>query len=62
MRSGAAARVWTNRDGIGATGSQTGAPSPGNVSAVGGGFIPTLSMGGGMGISRHSKLVWAAAA
>ena len=41
--------LWTNRREIGANASQTGAPRRGNVIAVGGGFYPTLSLGGGAG-------------
>ena len=62
MRPGAAALVWRNRHGTGANASQTGARKPGNVSAVGGGFIPTLSMGGGAGGLGRSRFVWGAAA
>jgi hypothetical protein len=62
MRCGAAVRVWTNRHGTGADGSQTGAPKPGSVSAVGGGFFPTLSVGGGVGASGRSRGVWKARA
>jgi hypothetical protein len=60
MRRGAAETVWTNRRETGASASQTGAPKPDNVSAVGGGFFPTLSMGGGAGVSGRSRLVWGA--
>jgi hypothetical protein len=51
-----AAALWTNRHGTGAHASQTGAPKPANVSAEGGGFIPTLSMGGEAGIPGRSRL------
>jgi hypothetical protein len=59
MRRGATL-VWTNRHGTGANASQTGAPKPGSVSAVGGGFFPTLSMGGGAGASGRSRGFWGA--
>jgi hypothetical protein len=55
MRRATAALVWTNRHGTGANGSLTRAPKAGNVSAVGGGFFPTLSMGGGVGASGRSR-------
>ena len=38
----------TNRHAFGAEASQTCAPAADNVAAVGGGFIPTLLMGGGV--------------
>jgi hypothetical protein len=57
MMGGAAAPVWTNRHGTGAGGSQTGARKASNVSAVGGGFFPTLSMGGGAGVSSRSQRI-----
>jgi hypothetical protein len=62
MSCGAAARVWTNRHGTGANASQTGAPKAGSVSAVGGGFFPTLSMGGGAAASGGSRGIWRAGA
>jgi hypothetical protein len=62
MRRGTAAVVWTNRHGPGANASQTGARKPGNISAVGGGFIPTLSMGGGAVGFGRSQFVWGACA
>jgi hypothetical protein len=58
MRRGAATTVWTDRRETGANASQTGAPKPDNVSAVGGGFFPTLSMGGGAGASGRSRAGW----
>ena len=44
-------RVWTNRHAIGAAASQTRAPKPGTVTSEGGGFNPTLLLGGGAGSS-----------
>ena len=58
MKREAATLVWTNRHENGARASQMGARQPGNVSAVGGGFIPTLSMGGGVGVLARSRRVW----
>ena len=46
--------------GVGADTSQTGAPKPDSVIAVGGGFIPTLSMGGGAGFSGLARCGWEA--
>ena len=46
----------TNRHAFGAEASRTRAPAAGNVIAVGGGFIPTLQMGGGVGGVRPSKV------
>jgi hypothetical protein len=60
MTRGAAALVWKNRHGTGANASQTRARKLGNVFAVGGGFIPTLSMGGGAGGLGGSRFVWGA--
>ena len=60
MSRAAVARVWTNRRGSGADPSQTCAQNPANVSAVGGGFFPTLSMGGGAGVSDRSRLAFGA--
>jgi hypothetical protein len=56
----AAPRVWTNWHETGAGGSQTRALNLGSVSAVGGGFFPTLSMGGGAGVSGRSGRAWEA--
>ncbi|MFL5920045.1 MAG: hypothetical protein ACJ75Q_13105 [Gaiellaceae bacterium] len=47
MSSGAT--VWKNRHALGAEGSQTRATTGGIVTAEGGGFYPTLSLGGGAG-------------
>ena len=44
-----ASRLGTNRHTFGAETSQTREPAAGNVFAVGGGFIPTLLVGGGVG-------------
>jgi hypothetical protein len=44
---------WANRHAFGALGTQTRAPRPGIVDAEGGGFNPTLSMGGGAGVPPH---------
>ena len=41
--------LGTNRHTVGAVRTQTRAPKPGIVSAEGGGFYPTLFMGGGAG-------------
>jgi hypothetical protein len=49
------ALVWSNRHALGAPASQTRAPAPGIVTAEGGGFIPTLTVGGGVGVSRSSQ-------
>jgi hypothetical protein len=45
--------LWANRHGVGAPTSQTRAPSRGIVATEGGGFNPTLLMGGGAGVSPH---------
>jgi hypothetical protein len=51
--------LWANRHAFGAFQSQTCAPSPGIVDAEGGGFNPTLSMGGGAVVppqgGRHAR-------
>ena len=44
--------MWTKRHAVGATRSQTRASLVGIVSAEGGGFIPTLLLGGGAGFPR----------
>jgi hypothetical protein len=47
-------RVWANRHDHGASRLQTRASSGGIVTAEGGGFIPTLDLGGGAVISPAS--------
>jgi hypothetical protein len=47
-------RVRANRHDRGANPSQTGASSLGIVTAEGGGFIPTLDLGGGAVVSPAS--------
>jgi hypothetical protein len=49
------ARMWTKICGVGAERSQTRVPGAGSVNAVGGGFIPTLLMGGGAGYPAARK-------
>jgi hypothetical protein len=46
-------RLWANRHTVGALQSQTRAQSPGNFDAEGGGFNPTLLMGGGAETPPH---------
>ncbi len=41
--------LWTHRHAIGAAASQTRAPAACTVTSEGGGFDPTLLMGGGAG-------------
>jgi hypothetical protein len=43
-------RLWTHRRAIGAAASQTRAAALGTVDTEGGGFNPTLLMGGGAGL------------
>jgi hypothetical protein len=45
--------LWTKGHAVGAFQSQTGAPCAGIVDAEGGGFDPTLSMGGGAEVPPH---------
>jgi hypothetical protein len=47
--------LWANRQGVGALGTQTRAPSLGIVATEGGGFNPTLLMGGGAGVPPHGE-------
>jgi hypothetical protein len=47
--------VWANRQGVGALWTQTRAPSVGIVATEGGGFNPTLLMGGGAGVPPHGE-------
>ena len=47
--------LWANRHGVGALGTQTRAPSLGIVATEGGGFNPTLLMGGGAGVPPHGE-------
>jgi hypothetical protein len=43
-------RLWTDRHAIGATASRFCASATGTVDTEGGGFNPTLLMGGGAGL------------
>jgi len=54
-RAVSGSRLGTNRHAFDAEASQTRAPAAGKVFAVGGGFIPTLLMGGGVRGFRPSK-------
>jgi len=47
--------LWANRHDVGAPTSQTRAPSLGIVATEGGGFNPTLLMGGGAGVPPHGE-------
>jgi hypothetical protein len=47
--------LWADRQGVGALGTQTRAPSLGIVATEGGGFNPTLLMGGGAGVPPRDK-------
>jgi hypothetical protein len=47
--------LCANRHAVGAFQSQTRAPSPGIVDPEGGGFNPTLSMGGGAEVPPHGR-------
>ena len=47
--------LWANRQGVGTLGTQTRAPSLGIVATEGGGFNPTLLMGGGAGVLPHGE-------
>jgi hypothetical protein len=55
--SNAAAQVWSNRRALGTATSQTRAPSSGIVTTEGGGFIPTLELGGGAVFARSFSRV-----
>ena len=47
--------LWANRHGFGALWTQTRVPSLGIVATEGGGFNPTLLMGGGAGVLPHGE-------
>jgi len=49
-------RVWRDRHEPGARESQTRAPKPGIVANEGGGFNPTLDLGGGAGFAEIGRV------
>jgi hypothetical protein len=53
-------RVWTNPHALGAKQTQTRVSPADILSAEGGGFIPTLFLGGGAGFSRIRGLAMVA--